>query len=134
MGEVVRASLAATEEPSSVAPSASDAPTEEGPLSSVAATTTNPALSSSVSSEDAPAEESMELDYVDNSALTINAQLAMTPQVVSSLTEVVVATNVTTPTAPEAGTSGSSDTANAVLEHWADIMSSKEAEASKMDE
>ncbi|KAG5335769.1 hypothetical protein E4T56_gene13812 [Termitomyces sp. T112] len=48
-------------------------------------------------------------------------------------TEVVVATNIAMPTASEAGTSGSSDMVNAVSEHWADIMSSEKAEASKMD-
>ncbi|KAG5716508.1 hypothetical protein E4T56_gene16171 [Termitomyces sp. T112] len=128
----VRASLAAAEEPLWVATSASAAPTEEGPLSSVAATTTNSALSSGASLENAPAEESMEFNYVDDSALTMNAQPVTTPPVVPSPREVVVVTNITTPTAPEAGTSGSSDTANAVLECWADIVSSKEVEASKM--
>ncbi|KAG5352026.1 hypothetical protein C0989_004169 [Termitomyces sp. Mn162] len=106
---------------------------EEGPSLLVAVTTTNPALSSSASSEDAPIEESMELDYAHNSALPTDAQSAMTPQVVPSLTEAVVATNIAIPTAPEAGNNGSSDTTNAVSEHWVDIMSSEEAEASKMD-
>ncbi|KNZ72256.1 hypothetical protein J132_04048 [Termitomyces sp. J132] len=127
------ASQAAAKELSSVAPPISAAPTEEGPLLSVAAATSIPLLSSGVSSEDTPTEESMELDYADNSALTMPVQLAMTPQVVPSPTEAVVATNITTPTTPEAGSSGLSDMANAVLEHWADIMSNKEAEASKMD-
>ncbi|KAG5332682.1 hypothetical protein C0989_006735 [Termitomyces sp. Mn162] len=75
--EAVRASLATTEEPLSVVPSANAAPTEEGPLLSVAATTTNPALSSGASSEDIPTEESMELDYANNSALPTDAQPAM---------------------------------------------------------
>ncbi|KAG5350150.1 hypothetical protein C0989_012482, partial [Termitomyces sp. Mn162] len=61
-------------------------------------------------------------------------QLTATPQVAPSPMEAVVATNVTTPTAPEAGSSGPSDMANAVLEHWVDIMSNEEAEALKMDE
>ncbi|KNZ77544.1 hypothetical protein J132_05169 [Termitomyces sp. J132] len=129
--ELVRASLATAEEPSSVAPFVSAAPTEEGPLLSVAATTINPALSSSVSSKDTPTEESMELNYVNNSALTMDAQPATTPQVIPSPIEAVVATDIATLTAPEAG--GSSDMANAVLEHWVDIVSSKETEASKMD-
>ncbi|KAG5338854.1 hypothetical protein C0989_005824 [Termitomyces sp. Mn162] len=110
---------------SSVAPSTSAAPTEEGPLSSVAAATSIPPSSSGVSLEDAPSEKSMELDYANNSTLTM---LVLSPA------EVVVATDVTTPTAPEAGSSGPSDTANAVLECWTDIVSNKEAEASKMDE
>ncbi|KAG5335713.1 hypothetical protein C0989_000573 [Termitomyces sp. Mn162] len=80
-----------------------------------------------------PSEESIELDYVNNSALTMDAQPAMTLQVVPSPMEVVLVTNITTPAAPEAGTSGPNDTANAVFEHWADIMSSKEAEAWEMD-
>ncbi|KAG5350581.1 hypothetical protein C0989_010283 [Termitomyces sp. Mn162] len=105
------------EVPMSAAPSVSAAPTEKGPLSSVALATTNPALSSGAFSEDAPSEESMELDYINNSALTTDAQLAMTSQVVPSPMEAVVATNITTPTAPEAKTSGSSNTVNAVLEH-----------------
>ncbi|KAG5352521.1 hypothetical protein C0989_001955 [Termitomyces sp. Mn162] len=125
--------LAATQEPLPVAPSVSAAPTEEGPLLLVAVTTTNLASSSGASSEDAPAEESIELDYVNHSALTMDAQPAMTPQVILSLMEAVVATNVATLTAPEARTSGSSDMANAVSECWADIVSSKEAEASKME-
>ncbi|KAG5332703.1 hypothetical protein C0989_006669 [Termitomyces sp. Mn162] len=116
MGEVVRASLAAAKKPSSVAPPASAAPTEEGPLLAVAAITTNPVSSSGASSEDAPTEEFMELDYTDNSVLLTDAQPATTPQVVPSPIEAVVATNVAMPTAPEAGNSGSSDMANAVLE------------------
>ncbi|KNZ79501.1 hypothetical protein J132_09569 [Termitomyces sp. J132] len=133
----MRASQATAEEPSSVAPTAGAAPTEEGPSLSVAvakSTATTPPLGSGVSLEHAPTEESMQLDYADNSALTTPVPPAMTPQVVPSPTEVAVVTNIATPTAPEAGTSGSSDTANAVSEHWADIVSNKEAEASKMDE
>ncbi|KAG5735440.1 hypothetical protein E4T56_gene12778 [Termitomyces sp. T112] len=110
------------------------APTEEGPSLSVAAVTTNPALSSGASSEDTLSEESMELDYIDDSALTMIAQPAMTPQVVPSPTEVVVATNIATLTASEAGSSGFDDMANTVLEHWADIVRNKEVEALKMDE
>ncbi|KAG5352622.1 hypothetical protein C0989_001445 [Termitomyces sp. Mn162] len=127
------ASQAAAKELSSVAPPISAAPTEEGPLLSVAAAISIPLSSSGVSSEDTLSEESMELDYADDSALTMPVQLAMTPQVVPSPTEAVVATNITTPTTPEAGSSGLSDMANAILEHWANIMSNKEAEASKMD-
>ncbi|KAG5334841.1 hypothetical protein C0989_002807 [Termitomyces sp. Mn162] len=126
-----------TEEPSSVAPTASAAPPEEGPLLSVAvakSTTATPPLSSGASSEHAPIEVSMELDYANKSVLTTLVPPAMTPQIVPSPIEVAVVTNVVTPTASEAGTNGSSDMVNAVLEHWADIVSNKEAEASKMDE
>ncbi|KAG5349984.1 hypothetical protein C0989_000882 [Termitomyces sp. Mn162] len=130
----VRAVLALAEEPLLVASPISAAPTEEGPLLSMALATTNPATSSGVSSEDAPSEESMELDYIDNSALTMSVQPVTAPLVISSPTYAVVATNVATPIAPEAGSSGSSDTANAVLEHWVDIMSNKEAAALKMNE
>ncbi|KAG5338555.1 hypothetical protein C0989_007059 [Termitomyces sp. Mn162] len=132
--EVVRASQATAEEPSSVAPPASAAPTEEGPLLLVVAATSTPPLSSGVSSEDTLIEESMELDYTDNSTLTMPVQPATTPQVIPSPMEAAVATNVATPTTFEAGTSGSSNMANAVSEHWADIMSNKEAEALKIDE
>ncbi|KAG5352398.1 hypothetical protein C0989_002487 [Termitomyces sp. Mn162] len=111
----------------------SAAPTEEGPSLSVAVATFIPLLSSGVSLEDALSEKSMNLDYADNFAVTMPVQPAMTPQVVPSPMEAVVVTNTATPTAPEADASGPSDTANAVLEHWADIMSNKEAEASKMD-
>ncbi|KAG5353042.1 hypothetical protein C0989_010848 [Termitomyces sp. Mn162] len=128
------ASQAAAEEPSSVAPPTSAAPTEEGPSLPVAIATSIPPLSSGASSEDAPTEESLELDYANDSALTTPVQLATTPQVVPSPMEVVVATNIATPTTPEAGSSGPSDMANAVLEHWVDIVSNKEAEALKMDE
>ncbi|KNZ75791.1 hypothetical protein J132_01537 [Termitomyces sp. J132] len=127
------ASQAATEELSSVDPPMSAAPTEEGPSLSVAVTTSIPPLSSGVSLEDALSEKSMDLDYADNFALTMPVQPAMTPQVVPSPMEVVLVTNTATPTAPEAESSGPSNTANAVLEHWADIISNKELEASKMD-
>ncbi|KAG5334172.1 hypothetical protein C0989_004195 [Termitomyces sp. Mn162] len=112
----------------------SAAPTKEGPLLSAAVTTSIPPLSSSVSSEDALTEESMELDYADNSTLTMPVQLVTTPQVFPSSTEVVVATNIVTPTTPEAGFSGPIGMANAVSECWADIVSNKGAEALKMDE
>ncbi|KAG5338690.1 hypothetical protein C0989_006585 [Termitomyces sp. Mn162] len=130
---VLSALQATTKEPSSVVPPASAAPTEEGPLLSVAAATSISLSSSGMSSEDAPMEESMELD-ANNSALTTPVQPAMTPQVISSLTEAVVATNIATPITPGTGSSGPSDTTNTVLECWADIVSSKEAEALKMDE
>ncbi|KAG5730761.1 hypothetical protein E4T56_gene3490 [Termitomyces sp. T112] len=136
--EVMKASQAATEEPSSAATTKSAAPTEEGPSSSSVAvaksTAATPLLSSGASSEHAPTEESMELDYVNDSALTTPVPPATTPQVVPSPMEVAVATKVATPTTPEAGTSGSSNTANTVSEHWVDIVSNKEVEASKMDE
>ncbi|KAG5348966.1 hypothetical protein C0989_006836 [Termitomyces sp. Mn162] len=114
--EEVRAALAPAEEPVPVALSTSAAPTKEGPLLLVASATTNPASSSGASSEDTPSKKSIELDYINNSALTTNAQLAMTLQVVPSPMEVVVATNIATPTASEARSSGPSDIANAVLE------------------
>ncbi|KNZ81572.1 hypothetical protein J132_11391 [Termitomyces sp. J132] len=133
----MRASQAATEEPSSAATTKSAAPTEEGPSLSVAvakSTAATPLLSSGTSSEHAPTEESMELDYVNDSALTTPVPPATTPQVVPSPMKVAVATNVATPTTPEAGTSGSSNTANTVSEHWVDIVSNEKVEASKMDE
>ncbi|KAG5338670.1 hypothetical protein C0989_006675 [Termitomyces sp. Mn162] len=111
-----------------------DAPTEEGPLSSVAVATSTPPSSSGAFSEDAPTEESMELDYADNSVLATLVQPAMTPQVVLSPIEAVVVTNITASTTPEAGSSGSSDMADTVLECWVDIMRNEEAGALKMDE
>ncbi|KAG5335159.1 hypothetical protein C0989_002090 [Termitomyces sp. Mn162] len=91
---------------------------------------TNPATSSGASSEDAPSEESMKLDYVNNSLLTTSVQPVMTPLVILSPMDAVVATNVATPSVSEAGFSGPSNMANAVLECWADIMSNEEAVAS----
>ncbi|KAG5350374.1 hypothetical protein C0989_011314 [Termitomyces sp. Mn162] len=126
--------LVPAEEPLSVAPPTNAAPTEEEPLSSVALATTNPATSSGISSEDAPSEESMELDYINDSVLTTSIQPAMASLVVLSPTDTAVVTNVATPTASEAGSSGPSNTANAVLKCWADIVRNKEAAASKMDE
>ncbi|KAG5336990.1 hypothetical protein C0989_011293 [Termitomyces sp. Mn162] len=137
MDEVMRASQAATKEHSSAAPTISAAPTEEGPLSSVAvakSTTATLLLSSGASLEHTPTEKSMELDYANNSTLTTPVPPAMTPQVIPSPMEAAVMTNVATPTTPEAGTSSSSFMANTVSEHWADIVSNKEKEASKMDE
>ncbi|KAG5335748.1 hypothetical protein C0989_000471 [Termitomyces sp. Mn162] len=137
LAEVMRASQATAEEPSSAAPTASAVPTEDGPLSSAAvapSTATPPSLSFGASSDDAPSEKSMELDYIDDSTVPMPIQPAMTLQVVPSFMEAAVATKVASPTTPEAGTSSSSKTANAVSEHWADIVSNEEAEASKMDE
>ncbi|KAG5349078.1 hypothetical protein C0989_006119 [Termitomyces sp. Mn162] len=111
--------------------------TEEDPSLSVAVATftANPPLSGSgASSDDALSEKSMELDYANNPMVPMPIQLATTLQVVPSAMEAVVATNIATPTAPEAGTSGSKDIANTVLEHWVDIVSNKEAKALKMDE
>ncbi|KAG5720075.1 hypothetical protein E4T56_gene8749 [Termitomyces sp. T112] len=54
--------------------------------------------------------------------------------VIPSASEVVVATNIATPTAPEAGSSGSNNMAHAILEHWADIVSDKKDAALKLDE
>ncbi|KAG5351360.1 hypothetical protein C0989_006876 [Termitomyces sp. Mn162] len=132
--KVVRAALAQAEEPFSMDPPASAAPTKEGPSLSVASATTNPATSSGASSQDAPTEESMKLDYTNNSSVLTNSQLATTPQVVSSSSDAAIATNIATLTAPEAGSSGSIDTANTVSECLADIVSNKEVEALKMDE
>ncbi|KAG5349044.1 hypothetical protein C0989_006418 [Termitomyces sp. Mn162] len=132
--EVVRAALVQAEEPFSMDPPMSAAPTEEGPSLSVALATTNPAMSSGASLQNAPTEESMELDYANDSLAPMNPQPVMTPQVILSLSDAAVAANVTTPTAPEARSSGSIDMANAVSECWADIVSNEEAEASKMDE
>ncbi|KAG5338613.1 hypothetical protein C0989_006812 [Termitomyces sp. Mn162] len=115
----------------------SAAPTEEGLLLSVAvalSTATPPLSSSGASSDNAPLEKSMELDYVNDLAVPMPIQPATTPQVIHSSMEVAVATNVATPTTSEAGTSSSSDMANAISECWANIMSNKEVEASKMDE
>ncbi|KAG5333477.1 hypothetical protein C0989_005769 [Termitomyces sp. Mn162] len=77
--EVVRAALAQVEEPLSVDPPMSAAPTKEGPSLSVALATTNSAMSSGISFQDAPTEESMELDYTDASLAPTNPQLATTP-------------------------------------------------------
>ncbi|KNZ71492.1 hypothetical protein J132_09585 [Termitomyces sp. J132] len=123
--EVVRAALAQAEEPSSVDSSMSAALTEEGPSLSVALATTNLAMSSSVSSQNAPAEESMELDYTNNFSAPTNPQIATTPQIDPSPSDAVVATNIATTTALEAGSSGSIDMANAVLEHGIDIMTQR---------
>ncbi|KAG5334148.1 hypothetical protein C0989_004289 [Termitomyces sp. Mn162] len=134
---VVRASQATARKPSLVAPTTSAAPTEEGPLLSVAVATSTanpPPSSSGASSNDTPSEKSMELEYANNSMVPTTIQPATTPQVTPSAMEAAVATNVATPTAPEARTSGSRDIANAILEYWTDIMSNKKAEASKIDE
>ncbi|KAG5336744.1 hypothetical protein C0989_011967 [Termitomyces sp. Mn162] len=133
MGEVVRAALVQVEEPSFVDPPASAAPTEEGCSLSVASATTNPATSSSVSSQDTPVEKSMELDYANDSLAPTNPQLSITPPVIPSPSDAAIVTNVATPTAPEAGSSGSIDMTNAVLEHWAHIISNERAAASRMD-
>ncbi|KAG5337472.1 hypothetical protein C0989_009597 [Termitomyces sp. Mn162] len=93
------------------------APTEEGPSLLVALATTNSAMSSGASSQDAPTKKSMELDYTHNSLAPTNPQLAMTSQVVLSPSDAAIVTNIATLTAPKAGSSGSIDIANAVLEH-----------------
>ncbi|KAG5351688.1 hypothetical protein C0989_005282 [Termitomyces sp. Mn162] len=123
--EVVRATLAQVEELASMDPFMSAAPTEEGPSLSVALSTTNHATSSSVSSQNAPTEESMEQDYTNDSLAPTNAQPVMTTQVIPSPSDAAIATNIATPSAPKARSSGSSDTANTVSECWADIMSNK---------
>ncbi|KAG5337935.1 hypothetical protein C0989_008635 [Termitomyces sp. Mn162] len=132
--EVVRASLAEVEEPFPMVPPWGAAPTEEGPSLLVATATTDPATSSTASSKDAPTEESMKLDYANNSLVPTNPCPEMTSQVVPSPSDVTVVTNVATPAIPEAGPSGSSDIANAVLECWVDIVSNEEVAALKMDE
>ncbi|KAG5718377.1 hypothetical protein E4T56_gene8308 [Termitomyces sp. T112] len=128
----IPASLAEAEELFSVVYPPSAAPTEEGPSSSVVLATTNPATSSSASSQDAPTEKSMELDYTNNSLAPTNLHPEMTPQVIPSPSKVAVVTNIATLAAPEAGSSGSINMANAVLECWADIVSSEEVVALKM--
>ncbi|KAG5337025.1 hypothetical protein C0989_011127 [Termitomyces sp. Mn162] len=125
---------AQVEEPFSVAPPPSAAPTKEGPSSSVALATTNLAASSIASSQDVPTEESMELDYADNFLVPTNPHPETTPQVVPSPLDMAIVNNIATPAIPEAGPSGSIDTANAVLEHWVDIMSNEAAAALRMDE
>ncbi|KNZ79062.1 hypothetical protein J132_04762 [Termitomyces sp. J132] len=132
--DMVRAALVPPEELLSMALSTSVALTEEGLLLSVALATTNPATSSGASSDDAPSEESMELDYANNLAVPTSVQPVTTSPVVPSPSDADVATNIATLAAPETVSNGSSDTANAVSECWADIMSNKEAAASKMDE
>ncbi|KAG5333591.1 hypothetical protein C0989_005264 [Termitomyces sp. Mn162] len=114
--EVVRASLAEVEEPFSVVPPPSAAPTEEGPSLSVASATIDSAASSIASSQDTSTEESIKLDYAYDSSAFANVPPEMTPQVVPSPSDVAVAINIATPAIPEAGLSGSIDTANAVLE------------------
>ncbi|KAG5335702.1 hypothetical protein C0989_000614 [Termitomyces sp. Mn162] len=115
--EVVRAMLAQVEEPFFVDPPISAAPTEERPSSSVAIATTDPATSSGASSQNASAEEFMELDYTDNSVEPTNHHSEATSPVVPSLLDVAIVTNIATPTALEAGSSGSIDRANSVLKH-----------------
>ncbi|KAG5349115.1 hypothetical protein C0989_005810 [Termitomyces sp. Mn162] len=132
--EVVRAVLAQAEEPFSMDPPTSAAPTEEGPSLSAATAATDLATSSSAFSQNTPIEESMKLDYTNNSVVLINPQLEATTSVIPSPLDAVIATNVATLTAPEAGSSGSIDMANAVSECWMDIMSNEEVAALKMDE
>ncbi|KAG5340200.1 hypothetical protein C0989_002602 [Termitomyces sp. Mn162] len=91
-------------------------------------------MSSAASSQDAPMEESMELDYANDSLALTNPYPETTPQVVLSPLDAAIATNVANLAIPEARLSGSSDTANAVLECWADIVSNKKAAALKMNE
>ncbi|KAG5337150.1 hypothetical protein C0989_010507 [Termitomyces sp. Mn162] len=66
---------------------------------------------------DIPTEESMELDYANNSPAPMNLHPEMTPQVVSSPSDAAIATNIAILAIPEAGPSGSIDMANAVSEH-----------------
>ncbi|KAG5349429.1 hypothetical protein C0989_003973 [Termitomyces sp. Mn162] len=114
--EVVRASLAEAAKPSSVVPPPSAAPTEERPSLSVASASTDPAASSIASSQDAPIEEFMELDYTDDSLAPTNVHPETTPQVVPSPSDAAIATNTATLAIPEAEPSSSSDMANAVSE------------------
>ncbi|KAG5336293.1 hypothetical protein C0989_012266 [Termitomyces sp. Mn162] len=122
--------LAQAEELFSMDPPVSAAPTE-GPSLLVAAATIDLATSSGASLQNAPIEESMELDYADNSAALTNLQPEVTSLVVPSPLDAVVATNVATPITLEAGSSGSIDMANAVLECWVDIMSNEKAQPQK---
>ncbi|KAG5333927.1 hypothetical protein C0989_004638 [Termitomyces sp. Mn162] len=130
LAEMVRASLAKVEEPFSVVPLLSAAPTEKGPSLSVVLATTNPAMSSIASSQDTPTDKSMELDYANDSLAPTNSHPATIPQVIPSPLDVTIATNIATLATFEAGSSGSNDMANTVSECWADIMSNKEAVAS----
>ncbi|KAG5719174.1 hypothetical protein E4T56_gene11829 [Termitomyces sp. T112] len=114
--DMVRAALVPPEELLFMAPPTSVALTEEGLC------------------YDAPSEESMELDYANNLAVRTSVQPVTSSPVVPSPSDAAVATNIATLAAPETVSNGSSDTANAVSECWADIMSNKEAVASKMDE
>ncbi|KAG5338969.1 hypothetical protein C0989_005468 [Termitomyces sp. Mn162] len=114
--EVVRAVLAQVEEPFFVDSSTNAAPTKEGPSLSVAMATTDCTTSSGASSQNAPTEESMELDYTDDSVVPTNPQPEVTPPVIPSPLDAAVTTNVATPAAPEAGSSGSIDMANTILE------------------
>ncbi|KAG5349675.1 hypothetical protein C0989_002428 [Termitomyces sp. Mn162] len=91
-------------------------------------------MSSAASSQDTPTEESMRLDYANNSSVHTNPHPETTLQVFPSPLYAAIAMNISTPPVPEAGTSGSNNMANTVLEHWADIVSNEEAVASKMDE
>ncbi|KAG5340733.1 hypothetical protein C0989_000512 [Termitomyces sp. Mn162] len=103
MGDVVRASFAQAEEPFSMDPPTSAAPTEEGPSLSVAMAATNPATSSGASSQNTPTEESIELDYANHSVVPMTSQPDATPSVVPSPSDAAVVTNIATPAAPEAG-------------------------------
>ncbi|KAG5352086.1 hypothetical protein C0989_003885 [Termitomyces sp. Mn162] len=110
------------------------APTEAGMLLIVVEATSGPSANPVTSSEDVATEESMELDYVNEPYAPTNASPEMPDPVIPSPLDTSVATNIATPIAPKAGTSSSSDTTNVVLEHWANIVSSKEASSSQMDE
>ncbi|KAG5349900.1 hypothetical protein C0989_001354 [Termitomyces sp. Mn162] len=131
--EVVDATLAEAEEPSSSSPSTGAAPTEAGSLSVVVGATSGPSANLVVSSKDVTTDEFMKLDYVNELYTPINANPELTDPIIPDPSDTSVATNIATPIASEAGTSGSSDTTNIVSEGWADIVSSKEASSSHRD-
>ncbi|KAG5351829.1 hypothetical protein C0989_004776 [Termitomyces sp. Mn162] len=109
------------------------APTEAGPSSVVVGATSGSSANPVTSSEDVTTKKSMELDYVDEPYVPINASPETTDSIIPGPLNASVATNVTTLVAPEARTRGSSDATNIISECWADIVSSKEVSFSQMD-
>ncbi|KAG5726016.1 hypothetical protein E4T56_gene1655 [Termitomyces sp. T112] len=121
-------------EPFSVAPPLRTTTTKVGLVATVVSATPGPTATSGASSWDMPMEESMALDYVDEPSAPMEASPETTSPVVPGPSKATVATNIATSIVLKVGTSGSSDTANAVLECWVDIVSSKEAASLQMDE
>ncbi|KAG5335118.1 hypothetical protein C0989_002373 [Termitomyces sp. Mn162] len=117
-----------------MAPPPSTPSSAEKQAATVASASTGLAATSNASSQDTPTKESMELDYTDRTSVPIQPHLETTSPVIPGPSETMVVTNIAIPIVPEAGTSSSSDMANAVSECWVDIMGSKEAASLQMDE
>ncbi|KAG5338517.1 hypothetical protein C0989_007221 [Termitomyces sp. Mn162] len=115
-------------------PPPSPSASAEEQAATVASASIGLAATSNVSFQDAPTVESMELDYTNGTLVPTELCLEMTSPVIPGPLEMTVVTNIATSIICEAETSSSSDTANAVSECLADIMNSKEAISSQMDE